>query len=96
MIMSYPTAKLKGDVFFWKIGRILTARRYVKEPVIEQPVVGYDRKFIYPYVLYDDQKKKMDCIFYIEYCNYVVDDEYADGRMTWEDEKTEWIREEIV
>lgn len=38
----------------------------------------------------------MDCIFYIEYCNYVVDDEYVDGRMTWEDEKTEWIREETL
>ena len=84
---------------FEKVGNkeeFLLQEGYVKEPVIEQPVVGYDRKFIYPYVLYDDQKKKMDCIFYIEYCNYVVDDEYVDGRMTWEDEKTEWIRSETL
>ena len=39
---------------FEKVGNkeeFLLQEGYVKEPVIEQPVVGYDRKFIYPYVL---------------------------------------------
>lgn len=31
--------------------------------------------------------------FNIEYCNQVIDDEYVDGYMTWEDIKTEWRRE---
>lgn len=65
---------------------------YIKESVIEQTTVGYDRRFLYPYVLYYNNKK-IDCIYYVEYCNYVVDDEYTDGRMTWEDIKTEWVRE---
>lgn len=33
-----------------------------------------------------------DCIYFAEYCNYVIDDEYIDGRMTWEPIKVKWIR----
>ena len=38
----------------------------------------------------------LDCIYYIEYCNQVIDVAYMDGRMTWEDVKTEWARDSSV
>lgn len=73
--------------------RLLLQEGYVKEMCIEKEDTEYERKFLYPYSLYDSKGKKLDCIYYIEYCNQVIDDEYADGRMTWEDVKIEWRRE---
>ena len=69
---------------------LLLQERYVEEKEVEEQDSTCDRKILYPYVLYDDRKRKIDCIFYVEYCNQVVDDEYLDGRMTWEPIKTEW------
>lgn len=71
---------------------LLKQEGYVEEKVIEKQDSTFDRIFLYPYVLYNSENKKMDCIFYVEYCNQVVDDEYVDGRMTWESIKTEWTR----
>ena len=71
---------------------LLKQEGYVEEKVIEKQDSTCDRIFFYPYVLYNSENKKIDCIFYVEYCNQVVDDEYVDGRMTWEPIKTEWTR----
>lgn len=71
---------------------MLLQEGYVKEKRIEKEDERYERKFLYPYSLYDCKGEKLDCIYYIEYCRSVIDCEYADGRMTWEDEKTEWAR----
>lgn len=69
---------------------LLLQEGYVEEKEVEAQDATCDRKILYPYVLYDDKERKIDCIFYVEYCNQVVDDEYMDGRMTWEPVKTEW------
>ena len=73
--------------------KLLLQEGYVKEECIEKEDKIFERKFLYPYSLYDCEGKKLDCIYYIEYCNQVIDDEHADGRMTWEDVRTEWRRE---
>lgn len=72
---------------------LLIQEGYVEEDVIEQDDELYERKFLYPYSLYDRNGKRIDCIYYIEYCRQVMDEEYGDGRMTWEDIKTEWRRD---
>lgn len=72
---------------------LLLQEGYVEEKVIEKQDSACDRKFLYPHVLYNREKEKIDCIFYAEYCNQMVDDEYVDGRMTWEPIKTEWTRD---
>ena len=71
---------------------LLLQEGYVEEKVIEKQDSTCDRKFLYPHVLYNSENERVDCIFYVEYCNQVVDDEYIDGRMTWEPVKTEWTR----
>lgn len=71
---------------------LLKQEGYVEEKVIEKQDSTCDRIFLYPYILYNSKNKKIDCIFYVEYCNQVVDNEYVDGRMTWESIKAEWIR----
>ena len=68
---------------------LLLQEGYVEEKEIEKQDSTCDKIFLYPYVLYDE-KREIDCLFYIEFCNQVVDDEYIDGRMTWEPVKTEW------
>lgn len=40
--------------------------------------------------------KENDIIYWAEYCNQVVDDEYVDGRMTWEPIETKWIKEKCT
>lgn len=72
--------------------KLLLQEGYRKEDCVEQEDEIYDRRFLYPYLLYDCKGNTLDCIYYIEYCNQVIDDEYADGRMTWEALKTEWRR----
>ena len=62
---------------------LLLQEGYIVEKEIEKQDSTYDKIFLYPYVLYDE-KREIDCLFYIEFCNQVVDDEYIDGPMTWE------------
>lgn len=69
---------------------LLLQEGYIVEKEIEKQDSNYDKVFLYPYVLYDDNKREIDCIFYTELCNQVVDDEYIDEPMTWEPVKTEW------
>lgn len=71
---------------------LLLQEGYVEENPREQADPTCDRKFLYPYSLYDSTGKLLDCIVYVEYCNQVIDDEYIDGRMTWEVIKVEWTR----
>ena len=69
---------------------LLLQEGYVEEKEVEEQDSTCDKKMIYPYVLYDETKRKIDGIFYAEYCNQVVDDKFIDGRMTREPIKTEW------
>lgn len=71
---------------------LLLQEGYEKGNCIEKGDEIYERKFLYPYSLYNHKGDKLDCIYYIEYCKQVIDDEYVDGRMTWEPIKTEWKR----
>lgn len=76
---------------------LLMQEGYVEEACVEKEdedgLCG--RKFFYPYCLYDSEGRKLDCIYYIEHCNLAVDQSYTDGRMTWEDVKTEWARDGV-
>ena len=74
---------------------LLLQEGYIVEKEIEEKDPNCDKIFLYPYVFYDDGKREIDCIFYIEYCNLVVDDEFIDGRMTWETVKTEWRKKRM-
>lgn len=71
---------------------LLLQEGYVEEAEFEEPDVSCGRKFRYPYVLYDSRKRKIDCIYYTEYCVPVMDVSYTDGRMTWEAVREEWTR----
>lgn len=73
--------------------KLLLEEGYTLEECIEQNHTECDKLFLYPYCLYDTQGKRLDCIYFAEYCNYVMDDEYVDGRMTWEPMRAEWIRD---
>lgn len=75
---------------------LLLQEGYVEEQPREKPSPACDRKFIYPYALYDSTGKQLDCIFYVEYCNQVIDDEYLDGRMSWKVSQTKWTREGVL
>ena len=72
---------------------LLLQEGYTVEKEIEKQDSNFNKIFLYPYVLYDD-KREIDCIYYIEYCNQVVDEEFIDGRKTWETVKTEWRKKE--
>lgn len=73
--------------------KLLLQEGYQEEACLEQPDPVYDKVFLYPYTLYDENGKQIDRVFYAEYCSLVADDEYVDGRTTWEGIKTEWLRE---
>ena len=75
---------------------MLVEEGYVKEACMEKDSGICKRVFLYPYSLYSREGRKLDCIYYIEYCNQVIDVAYMDGRMTWEDVKTEWARDSSV
>ncbi len=72
---------------------LLLEEGYIKGKCIEKDDISCERLFLYPYTLNDSQGKVIDCIYWAEYCNHVVDDEYIDGRMTWEDIRANWVRE---
>lgn len=72
--------------------KLLLEEGYVEGECMEQEDESCDKLFLYPYYLEDNRDNRIDCVYFAEYCNYVMDDEYADGRMTWEAVKTEWIR----
>lgn len=69
---------------------LLLEEGYVCEDTILEDDNIYDKKFIDPYYLYDEKGVKIDAIYYIEYCNQIIDDEYLDGRMKWETIKAKW------
>ncbi len=72
--------------------RRLIEEGYVLEATIEEDDDVYDKRFIDPYYLYNENGERIDTIYYIEYCNYVVDDNYIDGRMTWDTIRAKWQR----
>ncbi len=72
--------------------KLLLEEGYAAEKCAEKEDSSCDRLFLYPYYLKDSQGRSIDCICFAEYCNQVIDDEYADGRITWEPVKTEWLR----
>lgn len=71
---------------------LLLQEGYVEEAVIEKQSPACDRQYLYPYVLYSSDREILDTIFYVECCNRVIDEEYADGRMTWEPIATDWAK----
>lgn len=73
--------------------KMLLEEGYIAQECIEKEDILCDKLFLYPYCLNDNLGKKIDCIYFAEYCNYVIDDEYIDGRMTWEPIKVKWLRE---
>ncbi len=72
--------------------KLLLEEGYQEEERIEKNDPSCDKLFLYPYCLYDAHRKRLDCIYYAEFCNYVIDDEYIDGRMAWEAVKEKWTR----
>lgn len=86
--MAIVDLKFLNSLFYKSAESLLLQEGYIVEKEIEGKDPNCDKIFLYPYVLYDD-KREIDCIFYTEYCNQVVDDEFIDGRMTWETVKTE-------
>lgn len=72
--------------------KLLLEEGYISEECIERKHTSCDKLFLYPYCLYDTKGKQLDCIYFAEYCNYVMDEEYIDGRMTWEPVKAKWTR----
>lgn len=77
---------------FSEAEKLLLEEGYTAQERIEKEDTSCDKLFLYPYCLNDNQGKKIDCIYLAEYCNCVIDDEYIDGRMTWEAMKVKWIR----
>lgn len=75
---------------------LLLEEGYVAEECIEKEDNSCDKLFLYPYSLKNNQGIENDIIYWAEYCNQVVDDEYVDGRMTWEPIKTKWIKEKCT
>ncbi len=64
--------------------KLLLEEGYILKDTIITDDEQYDKKFIDPYYLYDKHGDELDVIYYIEYCNKVIDDEYLDGRLKWE------------
>ncbi len=78
---------------FSKGVNLLLEEGYVEEECIEKEDNSCDKLFLYPYSLKNNQGMEIDIIYFAEYCNRIVDDEYADGRMTWEPIEAKWIKE---
>lgn len=72
--------------------KLLLEEGYVEEKCIKREDSSCDMLFLYPYCLRDNHGNLIDCIYLAEYCDRVVDDEYIDGRMTWEPIKASWIK----
>lgn len=64
--------------------KLLLEEGYILKNTIITHDKVYDKKFIDPYYLYDEYGNELDVIYYIEYCNEVIDEEYLYGRMKWE------------
>lgn len=71
---------------------LLLQEGYVEEAVLERQSPVCDRQYLYPYMLCSSDREILDTIFYVECCNRVIDEEYADGRMTWEPIATDWTK----
>ncbi len=71
--------------------KLLLEEGYIEKECIEIEDRSCDKLFLYPFSLKNSQDIEIDRIYFAEYCNQVIDDEYTDGRMTWEPVKTEWL-----
>lgn len=71
--------------------RLLQEEGYTQSECIEKDDSTYGHVFLYPYILYCDNRI-IDTVYCLEYCSEIEDDEYDDGRMTWEVQKVEWKR----
>lgn len=90
--MSIITLPFLKSLSFKGARDLLLQEGYVEETVIEKHSPACDRQYLYPYVLYSSDGEILDTIFYVECCNRVIDEEYADGRMTWEPIATNWAK----
>ncbi len=72
--------------------KLLSEEGYTEDECIEKDDITYDRLFLYPYLPKDENGNIIDTVYRAEYCNQVVDDEYSDGRMMWEDVKSGWTK----
>lgn len=56
--------------------KLLLEEGCISEECIERKHTSCDKLFLYPYCLYDTQRKRLDFIYFAEFYNYVIDDEY--------------------
>lgn len=72
---------------------LLLKEGYIEKRTIEVSDSKCEKKFIYPYSLYGKKGNIINTVYYIEFCESTEDNEYADGRLTWEPTSTLWTRE---
>ncbi|UNK16994.1 hypothetical protein MNQ98_21240 [Paenibacillus sp. N3/727] len=73
---------LKGLSFSGAV-EFLLEEGYCEENVIEEENEECDKLFLYPYTLYDNNKKNVDEIFHAEYCMKGKDGEFEDYKSFW-------------
>ncbi|WP_251577851.1 hypothetical protein [Paenibacillus sp. MER TA 81-3] len=73
---------LNGLSFFGAV-ELLLEEGYCEESVIEKEHEEFDKLFLYPYTLYDHNKKIVDEIFRAEYCMKDEDGEFEDYKSFW-------------
>lgn len=81
-----------NDLSYIGAYNLLLQEGYVEETSIEEDEI-FNKKCITPFSLYNNQGQKIDCIYYIEYCNEVIDTQYVDGRMTLEEVEVKWKKQ---
>ena len=70
----------------------LAQEGYIAAECIKKSDDFYDCIFMYPYHLYGQDNQIIDTVYFIEFCVEVEDDEYTDGRKTFEAKDTKWVR----
>ncbi len=75
---------------------LLKQEGYIEGRCQERADDAFDRVFIYPYTLYNEAGNIIDTVYFVEYCAEIEDDEYIDGRKTWNVLATEWTRYNTV
>ena len=73
--------------------QLLLQEGYMEEARIERKDAADRAAFFAPYALYDAGGDLLDRIYYIEFCERVLDVEYEDRRKTWEELRGEWSRQ---
>ncbi len=94
--MAILDIKILANLSLSASQRLLLEEGYILKHTLLEDDEVYDKVCIHPYYLFDKNNKKVDAIYYTEYCIEVPDDDYSDGRTTLEAIRSKWQKNKKI